>query len=248
MRTLVITPCSATTAAVGPVPSQDLGLRSGPSTSRPTQAIEKLQEARRTNYARPAAEMYTSTHHRLVMEGVRSVWDRWGREVLDLAILSGGYGLLQADEVIVPYDLSFDELDGDALADLATYLRIPERSASLVRGYDLVFYLLSGRYLSVLSLPLDVPDSVHQILLTAQDSLALAPSAPNLHPVVADGGVAARRWHVKAPYVRGFLFDRLCKQIVQHGPPFLEWLYYQPGDTDSLFYKQAQWRPQWELW
>lgn len=247
MRTLVITPCSATEAAVGPTPSKDLVQLTGSGTGRQTQVLENPQEARTTEYARPAAEMYTSTHHRLVVEAVRSVWDRWGREVLDLAILSGGYGLLQADEIIVPYDVPFDELDSDALADLATYLKIPERSASLVHEYDLVFYLLSGRYLSVLSLPLDVPDSVHQILLTAQDSLVLVPLASNLHPVVADGGVAARRWHVKAPYVRGFLFDRLCKQVVRHGPAFLEWLYYQPADTDSLFYKRAQWRPQWEL-
>lgn len=247
MRTLVITPCSATEAAVGPTSSKELVQLTGSGAGRQTQVLENPGKARRTEYARPAAEMYTSTHHRLVMEGVRSVWDRWGREVLDLAILSGGYGLLQADEIIVPYDLSFDELDSHALADLATYLEIPDRSASLVHEYDLAFYLLSGRYLSVLNLPLDVPDSVHQILLTAQDSLVLVPPVPNLYPVVADGGVAARRWHVKAPYVRGFLFERLCKQVVQHGPAFLEWLYYQPGDTDSLFYKRAQWRPQWEL-
>jgi hypothetical protein len=199
-------------------------------------------------YARPAAEMYTNPHNRFVMGGVRSVRDHWGPGVLDLAILSGGYGLLQPDEIIVPYDVSLDELDGRALEDLAAYLRISEQLASLGSEYDLVFYLLSGRYLSALSFPLDVPNSVHHILLTDQDSLSLVPSAPNLFPVVADGGVAARRWHVKAPYVRGFLFDRLCRQVVQHGPAFLEWLYYQPSDTDPMFYKRAKWQPQWELW
>lgn len=248
MRTLVITPCSATTVASAATPSRDLGHRVGLSIDQQPQALEHPHEASQTAYARPAAEMYTSPHHRLVMEGVRSVWEAWGREVLNLVILTGGYGLLQADEIIVPYNLSFDELHSEAFADLAGYLKIPEQSASLVHEYDLVFYLLSGRYLSVLGLPLDVPASVHQILLTAQESLPLVPSLPNLHPVIADGGVAARRWHIKAPYVRGFLFNRLCKQVLQHGPAFLEWLYYQPSDTDPLFYKRAKWQPQWELW
>ena len=43
--------------------------------------------------------MYTGTHHRWVMDGVRAVQQRWGREALDVSILSGGYGLLRVDEV-----------------------------------------------------------------------------------------------------------------------------------------------------
>jgi hypothetical protein len=249
MRTLVITPCSEEKHGELPTPGGATELAGNvPDPGQPSQVVEYPLETRLLAYARPAAEMFTNEHHRLVMEGVRSVWDRWGRWVLDLAILSGGYGLLQADEVIVPYDLSFDELDTGALQDLVAYLKVPERAASLVRAYDLVFYLLSGRYLSVLGLPLHLPDSVQQIVLTAQDSLALVPVLPNLHPVVADGPVAARRWHVKAPYVRGFLFGRLCKQVVRHGPAVLEWLYHRPDDTDPLLYKRACWRPQWDLW
>jgi hypothetical protein len=240
VRALVIVPSSATDAT--------LERRTQSGSEWQAQASDSEQDGRWTEYARPAAEMYTNPHNRLVVDGVRSVRDHWGPGILDLAILSGGYGLLQPDEIVVPYDVSFDELDSDALEDLAAYLRLREQSASLVCEYDLVFYLLSGHFLSLLNLPLDVPDSVHQILLTAQESLPLVPPVPNLFPIVADGGVAARRWHVKAPYVRGFLFDRLCRQMVQHGPAFLEWLYYQPGDTDPMFYKRAKWQPQWELW
>jgi hypothetical protein len=165
-----------------------------------------------------------------------------------VAILSGGYGLLQPEAVIIPYDVSFDQFDEDSLAGWVAHLQIQERAAALVAAFDLVFYLLSGRYLAVLGLPLEVPDSVQQIVLTGQDSLALVPPVPNLHPFVAAEEAAARRWHVKSPHVRGFLFGRLCKQIVQHGPAVLEWLYHQPGDTEKLFYKRARWRPQWRLW
>jgi hypothetical protein len=240
MRTLVITPCSA----------KKRGDVSEPATAADLANPEQRArtEARLAAFAHPAIEMYTGAHHRLVMEGVQAVWQHCGREILDVAILSGGYGLLAADQRIIPYDVTFDQFDEDELAEWVDRLQVPERTATLVRQYDLVFYLLSGSYLAVLKLPLDVPDSVQQIVLTGQDSLELVPPAPNLCPIVASEAVAARRWHVKASHVRGFLFGRLCGRVVQHGPIVLEWLYHHPGDTDLLFYKHTRWRPQLSLW
>ena len=240
IRTLVLTPCSAKkkSQVSDPALATDLG-----DPERREQV-----KARLADQALPAAEMYTGRHHQLVMKGVRAVWQQWGKEVLDLAILSGGYGILRADEVIIPYDVTFDQFAGEALSDWGTMLQVPHKAAQLAGEYDLVFLLLSGSYLAVLDLPLDVPDAVQQIVLTEQDSLELVPSRPNLHPLVAAGTVAARRWHVKAPHVRGFLFGRLCAQVVQHGPGLLEWIYRHPEDTELLFYKMARWRPQMPLW
>ena len=240
LRTLVIVPCSAKKRGDVAYPA---GADELADPERRVQAETRLGE-----YACPAIKMYRGTHYRLVMEGLQSVWEQVGPDVMDVAILSGGYGLLQPDAVIIPYDVSFNQFDEDALAGWVTHLQIPEKATALVQGYDLAFYLLSGRYLAVLDLPLEVPDTVQQIVLTGEDSLTLVPPAPNLHSVVAAEGVAARRWHVKSPHVRGFLFGRLCKQVIEHGPVVLEWLYHQPGDTEKLFYKRARWRPQWRLW
>jgi len=240
MRTLVLTPCSAKkrSQVLEPALAADL--------ADPEQRQQVT--ARLADLSLPAAEMYTGKHHRLVMDGVQAVWQQWGHGVLDLAILSGGYGVLRADEMIIPYDVTFDQFAGEALSDWGAMLQVRTKAAALVRKYDLVFLLLSGSYLAVLDLPLDVPDSVQQIVLTGQDSMELVPSKPNLHPFVAAGAVAARRWHVKARHVRGFLFGRLCAQVVQHGPGLLEWLYHHPEDTELLFYKRARWRPQMSFW
>ena len=240
MRTLVITPCSA----------KKRGDVSEPATAADLADTERREKAkaRLSAFAHPAVEMYTGAHHRLVMEGVQAVWQHCGREILDVAILSGGYGLLVADQRIIPYDVTFDQFDEDELIQWVDRLQVPERATELVRQYDLVFYLLSGSYLAVLNLPLDVPDSVQQIVLTGQDSLELVPAAPNLYPIVASEAVAARRWHVRAPHVRGFLFGRLCGQVVRHGPIVLEWLVHHPEDAELLFYKRPSWRPQPSLW
>jgi hypothetical protein len=168
--------------------------------------------------------------------------------VLDLAILSTGYGLIDAGEEIVPCDGSLNEFDEKDLADWVARLRIRERAAALLREYGLVFYLLDRRHLAMLGLRLDVPESVQQIVLTGRDGLDLVPSAPNLYAIVAADNVAAQRWHVKAPQVCGFLFGRLCSQVVAHGPAVLEWLSHHPQDTGLLFYKRARWRPQLSLW
>jgi hypothetical protein len=240
MRTLVITPCSA----------KKRGDVSEPATAADLADPEQRRqvEARLAAFARPAVEMYTGTHHRLVMEGVQAVWQHCGREILNVAILSGGYGLLVADQKIIPYDVTFDQFDQEELSGWVERLQVPAQAAALVRQYDLVFYLLSGSYLAVLNLPLDVPASVQQIVLTGQDSLDLVPSASNLYPIVASEAVAARRWHVRAPHVRGFLFGRLCGQVVRHGPIVLEWLAQHPEDTELLFYKRSSWKPQPSLW
>ena len=240
MRTLVITPCSAQKRAQVQEPARAADLA--------TPAGRRSAGARLGAHALPAADMYTGTHHRLVMEGVQAVWETCGEDVMDVCILSGGYGLLRAQETVIPYDVSLDEFDETGLANWLAPLHIPERAADVVGEYDLAFHLLGGRYLAALRLPLEDTSAVQQIVLTDEESLALVPSQPNLCPVVAAGGTAARRWHVKAPHVRGYLFKRLCHQTVQHGPAVLEWLFQNPGDTEKLFYKRARWRPQLTLW
>lgn len=204
-------------------------------------------ERRLAAFACPAMAMYAGHQHRLMMDGLWAVWERWGRDTLDLSILSPGYGLLAAEEPIVPYEAAF-ESDPAALEAWSTRHALREKAAALVRGAELAFYLLGGAALHALALPLDVPAGVQQLVLTDADSAALVAEMPNLHAFVAARGRAARRWHVKAPVVGGFLFGRLCEQIVRHGPAVLEWLHDRPLDLDRLFYKRTRWTPQLGLW
>jgi hypothetical protein len=240
MRTLVILPCSAKKRDTVPKPARAADLM---DAGRRQQAKERLSA-----FGRPAIEMYTGTHYRLVREGMEQVWRKWGRTSFDMFILSAGYGLLPPEEEIIPYDVTFDKLDATTYAQWVAELRIREEVVQLVSEAHLAFFLLNGRYLTALGLPLDTPTAVTQIVLTDQESLHLLPAAPNIHSIVAHGPVAARRWHVKAPHVRGFLFGRLCTQIANHGPSVLEWLADHPQDTERLFYKRTRWRPQYQLW
>jgi hypothetical protein len=193
------------------------------------------------------------THHGLVMKAVRSVWAAWGQKILDLAVLTtdpdlmqqGGHGRRTVS--VGGSGGNSPDAEGSAAGQEAR-LVVPGQVEALLTGYDLAFVLLSESLLSAVRLPLEVPDRLQMVFLTNQDSLGLVPEMDGVETIVADGAVAARRWHVKADRVRGFLFGRLCGQIVEHGPALLEWLHRRPQDTESLFYKRARWRPQWPLW
>jgi len=239
MRTLVIT--------AGTAEKRDLV----PDPALAAELADKLRrrevERRLAPFACPALALYTGPHHRMVMDGLWSVWAQWGRGILDLAILSAGYGLISAEETIVPYEAAFDG-EPQALLEWSAHQAIRNKASALVSAYDMAFYLLSGPALTALALPLDVPDPVQQFVLTDAESVSIVPAVSNLHAFVAANGKAARRWHVKAPQVCGFLFGRLCEQIVRYGPSLLEWLHEQPQDLDRLFYKRAQWKPQLRLW
>lgn len=239
MQTLVIS--AATSEKRDQVPDPALAAELADAARR------REAEERLAPYACPAMAMYTGAHHRMVMEGLWAVWARWGRGLMDLALLSPGYGLIPADETIVPYEAAFPS-DQPAGATWSAPGAPHAQASALVRGYDLVFYLLAGPALAALSLPLEVPAPVQQLVLTDAESLRSLPVTPNLHAFVAAKSRAARRWHVKAPQVCGFLFGRLCDQIVCHGPAVLEWLYDQPQDLDRLFYKRSRWKPQLPLW
>jgi hypothetical protein len=197
--------------------------------------------------ARPAIDQLTGKHDRLVVASVRAVWARWGRETMDLAVLYGTRGLVGGGEVLEPGVATWDP-SGAAGPAGAALPPIPEQATALAQAYELVLFLLSGDALAAIGLPLAVPERVQRVVLTDGESLAWVPVARNLWSVLADGPTAARRWHVKAGHVRGFLFRRLCRQVVQHGPGVLEWLHHQPGDLEQLFYKRARWRPQFPLW
>ena len=42
----------------------------------------------------PAGEIYTGMQHLRLMEGIQELWKKFGRSVVDLYIVSAGYGVI----------------------------------------------------------------------------------------------------------------------------------------------------------
>ncbi len=164
----------------------------------------------------PAAEMYTGQQHQHLMAGLEEVRKVYGLAVIDLHIISAGYGLLAEDDVIVPYNVTFSGLNRGDLLARSDSLQLHEHVETLIAGYDLVFFLLGKEYVQALQLPFEVPDRVTQIFLLGTGYRKLIPDSPNVHFVPA-GSDLARELGVMGVALKGFVFKLLCKVIRRDG-------------------------------
>lgn len=129
----------------------------------------------------PAQQLYTGAQQRLVREGLALLPP--GR--MDLVIVSPHYGLLQAEAVVAPYDVTWKGRPPAAVLAGARRLRITDRLLELAAPYPRVLVLLSATYLR----PLELRERLTAPLRPGQEWTFFAP----------DG---ARRWLPAGAHVR----------------------------------------------
>lgn len=207
MKILVISPCSSTQK------HNKLPNRLGPvdfiSSDRLALRMEELG-----NYKEPAAEMYEGKEHEEIMKGLWKIRRCYGRESVDLSIISTGYGLVDECCAIVPYNVPNNEspvLKGEGRD------KLHQDVEELIKNYDLVFFLLGKEYVKALQLPFNnVPDTVTQVFLIftrTQGYRNLIPEclqnceAVELHAREFRSGYTAK----------GLVFNRLCEAACRDG-------------------------------
>ena len=170
-------------------------------------------------YKAPAAEMYTGQQHRYLMEGLEQLREIYGQAVVDLYIISAGYGLLRECDVIVPYNVTFTGLKERKLLARSDSLQIHERVGTLIANYELVFFLLGKEYVKVLQLrekSFRYSGTTDLIFLLGDSYRGLIPDAPNTHFVPA-GTDFAYRLRVTSVALKGFVFKKLCEAVCREG-------------------------------
>ena len=181
----------------------------------------------------PAAEMYTGQQHQHLMAGLEEVRKVYGSAVVDLHIISAGYGLLAEDDVIVPYNVTFSGLNKGGLLARSNRLQLHEHVETLISGYDLVFFLLGKEYVQALQLPLEVPDTVTQIFLLGTGYKKLIPDSPNVHFVPA-GSALARELGVMGVTLKGFVFKQVCDVVRREGLQVFEKVRQSPQGIPDI--------------
>ena len=191
--------------------------------------------SKKLNHNAPAAKMYTGQQHTLLMEGVNQVRACHGQSSLDVAIISAEYGLLNENDVIAPYNVTFQGMKKAEILEKSRRLQLRERVAALIARYDVVFFLLGKEYVQALQLPLEesrpggnasrpgglsyrggVPESVTQIFLLGAGYRKLIPDAPNVHFVPA-GSALSRTLGVMGVALKGFVFKKMCEAVCREG-------------------------------
>jgi len=98
-----------------------------------------------SEYACSADEMYIGQQHLRLMRGIALL--RESGIYVDLWILSAGYGLIPGDQVIIPYECTFDSMNAKEIDEWAEHLSIPKTFRTILRRYQFGVILLGKKYL-----------------------------------------------------------------------------------------------------
>ena len=210
MKVLTITTCTAQQRRrhSNPLRRQDFA----------TNALRRLRSRRLQEFETPAAEMYRGSGHLHLMKGVRNLRRCFGRGIVDLRIISPGYGLLNEDDLIVPYNYTFDDLTQEEIPQRSRVLGIHEEIECLLSSYDLAFFLLSKDYVTACELPFHVPNSATQIFLVApslEDTIPV--DKPYIHAVCAGEELVDQLAEANNRNLKGVVFKRLCCVACREG-------------------------------
>jgi hypothetical protein len=211
MRLLIITSCTGE-KAVGHDRALTLeDFRKG------VPAVAAL-EAELSEWCRPAEEMYTGQQHVRLMRGVRALHnaplsDGRSQAVIDLFILSAGYGFIPGDRLIAPYECTFTGMKTSELLDRAGVLRAPEMFRQLLlRDYDLALVLLGGTYLDACSMDADIHPTGPVLLLCSAEAARQMPAIPQAR-AIGLGKAEARRFHCGFVGLKGEVAGRFLEAL-----------------------------------
>ena len=145
-KILIITSCTSKKAFN---PSNSLAIDDFKDTEILKQRTEELAE-----YKTKAIDMYKGLQHTNIVEGVEQL-RVINNVIVDVAIISAGYGLLLENDIIVPYEVTFNNMNSKQLNEWASYLNIAQDVNQLIKDYDIILVALGNKYLKVLELPLN---------------------------------------------------------------------------------------------
>ncbi|MEG3438299.1 tRNA-guanine transglycosylase DpdA [Pannus brasiliensis CCIBt3594] len=173
----------------------------------------RTEELEAQNRVCPAHEMYRGVQHLRVMEGVKILRKALSGGVVDLAIISAGYGLIKENDRIAPYEVTFKTMKGEEIDEWAKKLKIRESFETIIKNYNLIFVLLGEQYLRSLQLPIETSSQQKIIFLASPSSrkYLYSSSAPSF--VLPLSNLEAKQYGYGLVGLKGFLFKQFAQKI-----------------------------------
>ncbi len=168
---------------------------------------------------RPAAQMYLGDQHVRMMRGVESLRRSLGPETVKVWILSAGYGLIEENRMIAPYEATFNAMGRRAAAAWAEKLSVGRGIRAAIVGVPLVFFLLGERYLGAARPPI-VPGPGQRLVFLAKPALEGRLGGRGT-TVVPAGMIEARKYGCGLVGLKGRMLQLLGKAVESEGPDLL---------------------------
>jgi len=164
-----------------------------------------------------AEDMYIGQQHLRLMRGIRSLREQHFTNgtplVLDLWVLSAGYGLVPGKKRLAPYDCSFQGMSKRALSIYADALHVPSAMRCVLsQPHDLALVLLGGRYLDACALDTDVYLGGLTLFFCGSNQAGALPRLPSLRAVVLSHK-EAKHFSCGLVALKGELAARLLVQL-----------------------------------
>ena len=198
------------------------------------------REAELTEFKTTAGKIYTGMQHQRLMEGIETLRSAYGKDIVDLYIVSAGYGLISEDREVVPYEVTFNTLNGNAIKEWSQHLGIHHDLGELVQKYDLVLFLLGDKYLKAVGLPFDEAKGDQKLVFFASGtSKKMIPThAP--YYFVEVGQEDAKSISYGLVGLKGYLLKLMAMDAAKDDPALFEKIYADPSCTLSLLEKHRK--------
>ena len=187
-----------------------------------------------------AGKIYTGMQHQRLMEGIETLRSAYGKDIVDLYIVSAGYGLISEDREVVPYEVTFNTMNGNAIKEWSQHLGIHHDLGELVQKYDLVLFLLGDKYIKAVALPFEEAKADQKLVFFASGmSRKMIPShAP--YYFVEVGQEDAKSFSYGLVGLKGYLFKLLAIDAVNEDPALFEKAYSDPSCILGLLEKHRK--------
>lgn len=181
--------------------------------ARGRQHLEDVHR-RRSESLIPAEQLYRGQQHVRLMRGVE-VARALGHRVT-VSIVSAGYGLVRGDELIAPYECTFQGMSARERRAWAGQLSLADHvAATLERQNDATAVLLGDDYFDACGIDGPIPmGSPTAVLSGARTALRIAPN-PKVHPLVLTEQ-DTRRFGCGLVGLKGEVASRLLASIAEN--------------------------------
>lgn len=226
MKTLVVTSCTSNkiTDAEDKIKKEDFKRNK----------IVKEPEKKNTY---KAVNLYAGRQHLHVKEGVSLLRKTYGKEIVDLKIISAKYGLIDENREICPYNLSFSNMSAEKIDNWSKKLNINEELDKIIQNYKLTFFLLGADYLRSLKLPLDkLKSDQHLIFLASKTGKKYIPDHQQYYYLEVSIN-DAKDYGKNLIELKGYLFKLLAREISSKDKDILAEIYKNPDKLLDIIKK-----------
>ncbi len=211
-RILVITSCTGDKATVGHPGLQLSDFQDPERLKRGEEILHDLM--------RPAGLMYTGQQHVCAMNGVRLLRRALGADAVKICILSAGYGVIDENRLIAPYDVTFSGMPRSEARRWAHQIGAADGIRTRQPGHDLVIVLLGSLYLEAVDPPLPMVDGQRVIYFAkATERGRLTRSGGVL---VLAGARESTRYRMGLIGLKGRMLELFAQAVAREGQPVVD--------------------------